>query len=78
MKNLNIEKLEFLESIFEDISKGTDIDLIFESIYKNLVKFIPYNRIGVGLLSITEREIFAVANISDSETYLNAGYSIEI
>ena len=78
MNNLNIEKLEFLESIFSDISKGNDFDLVFDSIYKNLIKFIPYNRIGVGILSFNEKEIFALANISDSETYLGAGYSIQI
>ncbi len=78
MNSLNIEKLEFLESIFNDISKGNDFDLIFDSIYKNLIKFIPYNRIGVGVLSFNEKEIFALANISDSETYLGTGYSIQI
>jgi len=78
MNNLSIEKLEFLESIFNDISKGNDFDLIFDSIYKNLIKFIPYNRIGVGVLSFDEKEVFAIANISDSETYLGAGYSIKL
>lgn len=76
MNNLSIEKLEFLENIFNDISKGNDFDLVFDSIYKNLIKFIPYNRIGVGVLSYNEKEIFAIANMSDSETYLGAGYSI--
>jgi formate hydrogenlyase transcriptional activator len=78
MNKLSIEKLEFLENIFNDISKGNDFDLIFDSIYKNLIKFIPYNRIGVGVLSFNEKEIFAIANMSDSETYLGAGYSIDI
>jgi len=72
------KEIKFISDIFEKINEDFGFDSIFQLIYDNLKNFIPYNRIGIGIVNEKTNEVYSIANRSDTQVFLDIGYTLSL
>jgi signal transduction histidine kinase len=71
-------QLQLVGEITRRILSGRTFDEVFEIIYRELRQVIPYNRIGVALLSEDGASLTSVAGKSDGPLSLKPGYTARL
>jgi PAS domain S-box-containing protein len=67
-------KLQLISAITQEINAGKTLEEILDIVYERLRDFVPYNRIGVCLISTSEDRVKLVALKSDGPASLPVGY----
>ncbi|MBI9013913.1 MAG: HD domain-containing protein [Clostridiales bacterium] len=73
--NQLVKKNNMLLTLNEKIYAQRSFDEVFSFIYDNLKSFIPYNRIGIAVITNDGDSIEALTAKSDSEVILDKGYT---
>ncbi len=76
--NQTVAQINSLLSINIKINEFVDFHEVIEFVYNNFQRFIPYNRIGVSVITDHGTKVRAVELMTDGKVELGSNYTIDI